>query len=118
MLVESIVISGFPTPKESLFPFSVVPKSFKLYQNYPNPFNPSTNIKYQVMSNVKGQMVNVRLIVYDISGREIIILVNNRQSPGTYQVDFSGNNLSSGIYFYSLIVGGVLAGVKKMILLK
>ena len=76
-----------------------IPKEYKLFQNYPNPFNPRTVISYQLTVSS-----NVKLIVYDILGKEIIKLVNQKQTSGTYQVDFSGNNLSSGVYFYQLTV--------------
>ncbi len=90
-----------------------IPIQFKLYQNYPNPFNPRTIIKYelQITSYVK-------LAVYDIQGKEIMTLVNQKQNLGKYQVDFSGNGLSSGVYFYSLLVDNRLIDTKKMILLK
>lgn len=93
---------------------SEVPKEFKLYQNYPNPFNPSTNIKYQITKNNSI----VRLTVFDITGREIVTLVNAVQQAGTYEVDFSGSNYSSGVYFYSLTVEGIIMDNKNMILLK
>ena len=92
---------------------SEVPKEFRLYQNYPNPFNPVTNIKYQI---TKSKYVN--LIVYDITGKKLIDLVNRKQNAGTYEVDFSGNGLSSGVYFYSLIVDSKIIDTKKMILIK
>jgi len=95
-----------------------VPKEFKLYQNYPNPFNPRTIIKYQIVNNMKDQTSKVKVSVFDITGREVIILVNEEQKAGTYGVDFNGTDYSSGVFFYSLIVGGVLAGIKKMVLLK
>ncbi len=79
-----------------------IPSKILLYQNYPNPFNPVTNIKYSIMSNVKGQMSNVKLAVFDITGREIIKLVNVVQRSGTYEVDFSGSGYASGVYFYKL----------------
>ena len=60
---------------------------------------------------------NVVLKVYDILGKEIITLVNEKLSPGSYEVSFDGNNLSSGIYFYRLIAGDFIAS-KKMILIK
>lgn len=100
------------TPLEQIS--SDVPKEYILYQNYPNPFNPKTNIKY----SVKRQTSNVKLIVFDIQGKQITVLVNQKQSAGTYEVDFSGNGLSSGIYIYSLIVNGSLVETRKMILLK
>ena len=91
-----------------------VPKGYKLYQNYPNPFNPVTNIKYAV----KGETSNVKLVVFDITGKEITKLVNQEQSAGTYEVDFNGSNYSSGIYFYSLTVEGIIIETKKMLLIK
>ena len=91
-----------------------VPQEYKLYQNYPNPFNPKTNIKYQIPKNNSS----VLLTVFDLTGREIATLVNQKQSAGTYEVDFDGSNYSSGIYFYSLTVAGKIIETKKMILLK
>jgi len=96
---------------------SPVPKEFKLYQNYPNPFNPVTNIKY----SVKRQKSNVKLTVFDILGKQIAELVNQKQNAGTYQVDFSGNGCASGIYFYKLTVSNrkeLFSETKKMILIK
>lgn len=89
------------------------PKDYRLFQNYPNPFNPKTNIKYQV---TKGSYIN--LIIYDITGKQIIDLVNRNQSSGTYEVDFGGYGLSSGVYLYSLIADGIVVQTRKMILLK
>ncbi len=97
---------------------SIIPEDFKLYQNYPNPFNPVTNIKYQIIKNVKRETSDVRLIVVDITGKIVTTLVNQKQSAGTYQVDFSGANYSSGVYFYSLFIDDKLADTKKMVLLK
>jgi hypothetical protein len=91
-----------------------VPKQYMLYQNYPNPFNPTTNIKY----SVKRETSNVRLAVFDIQGKEVTTLVNQKQSAGTYEVDFSGSKYSSGIYFYSLYINGGVADTRKMILVK
>jgi photosystem II stability/assembly factor-like uncharacterized protein len=92
---------------------SEIPKEFILHQNYPNPFNPNTNIRYQLKVRKF-----VKLKVFDISGRELIELVNEEQPAGTYEVDFSGYGYSSGIYFYSLIVNGALVSTKKMALVK
>lgn len=102
----------FYTPIEQLS--TEVPKEFKLYQNYPNPFNPVTNIKY----SVRRQTSNVKLIVYDIRGKLVEELVNQKQNAGTYEVVFSGNSLSSGIYFYSLIIDGITIETRKMALVK
>jgi uncharacterized delta-60 repeat protein len=89
-----------------------IPKECKLYQNYPNPFNPTTNIKYQIQ---KSNFVEVK--VYDILGKSIASLVNEKQSPGTYEVQFNGGNLPSGIYFYKLRTGDFVQ-VKKMLMIK
>lgn len=98
------------------------PKEFKLYQNYPNPFNPVTKIKFEIPPSLSFPQVfsgnPVLLKVYDITGREIQTLVNEPLKPGVYEKTFDGSKLSSGVYFYSLSVGGVLYGVKKMVLLK
>lgn len=101
-----------------------VPEEFKLFQNYPNPFNPNTRIKYQITSNVKlvkpggREKSNVILIVYDIQGKALETLVNEKQSAGTYEVIFDGSSYSSGVYFYSLYIDGELAGTKKMLMIK
>lgn len=88
------------------------PMKYELYQNYPNPFNPTTSIKYQVAS-----IKFIKLAVYDILGKEVATLVNEKQSQGTYEVQFDGSKLTSGIYFYKLQAGD-FSEVKKMILLK
>jgi hypothetical protein len=93
---------------------SEVPKEFKLFQNYPNPFNPKTNIMY----SVKRESSNVKLIVYDIQGRVVTELVNQKQTSGTYEVDWNAAGYSSGIYFYSLIINSSIIDSKKMILIK
>ena len=76
---------------------------YKLSQNYPNPFNPTTTIKY-IIPELEGtsHYMSVQLIVYDVLGKEVIILVNQKQSAGNYQVTFNAKNLSSGVYFYQL----------------
>ncbi len=94
-----------------------LPIKFELSQNYPNPFNPTTTIKYSIPSNTKGETSNVKLIVYDVLGREVAVLVNQKQNPGTYSVTFNANNYASGIYFYRLTTGDFVS-VKKMILMK
>ncbi|MEN8194684.1 MAG: T9SS type A sorting domain-containing protein [Bacteroidota bacterium] len=89
---------------------------YKLYQNYPNPFNPSTRISYTVGSNDHTSEF-VSLKIFDILGREVAELVNEIQSSGNYSIDFSDNNLSSGIYFYELKTDQ-FHQIKKMILEK
>jgi len=93
----------------------LITKSFILYQNYPNPFNITTNIKYQI-SNTKG--ANVKILAHDIMGRNIKILVNEKKSSGNYEVKFDGENLSTGIYFYSLFIEGGIVETKRMVLIK
>lgn len=85
---------------------------FSLFQNYPNPFNPSTTIRYQI-----PQRGFVSLEIYNLLGEEIKTLVNEEQSAGTYNIDFNGETLSSGIYFYTLKSGNFIE-TKKFILLK
>ena len=93
-------------------------KSFKLAINYPNPFNPSTVISYSI-PNVASDfsLSKVTLKIYDILGREVATLVNQKQKPGTYEINFNANYLSSGVYFYKLTAGN-LVETKKMILLR
>ncbi len=81
-----------------------VPNSFTLYQNYPNPFNPVTKIKFEIPPVGQRHAFDVRLVVYDILGREITVLVNERLKPGTYEADWDGSNYPSGVYFYKLSV--------------
>ncbi len=93
-----------------------------LSQNYPNPFNPTTTIKYRIPINVKRETKNVKLIVFDILGRIISTLVNQKQSSGFYEVTWdglsaSGGQAPSGVYFYQLNSGS-FTKTKKMILLR
>ncbi len=89
-----------------------IPKKFILHQNYPNPFNPNTAISYELPVGA-----NVKLVVYDVLGREIIILVNEEQNPGTYTANFNSQGLSSGMYIYRIEAGKFIQ-TKKMLLLK
>ncbi|MBK8553736.1 MAG: T9SS type A sorting domain-containing protein [Ignavibacteria bacterium] len=81
---------------------SFVAEKFSLSQNYPNPFNPVTVISYSIPSDVRGQASDVKLVVYNNLGKEIITLVNEKQNAGSYAVDFNGEGLPSGVYFYKL----------------
>lgn len=89
-----------------------LPGSYKLYQNYPNPFNPNSIIKFNIL---KADKVN--LTIFDITGKEIKSLVNEILNAGTYEVDFNGEELSSGIYFYTLKTDD-FSDTKKMMLIK
>ena len=89
-----------------------IPNSFELYQNYPNPFNPSTRIKFSI-----PRKSFVRIVVYNSLGIEVKILRNEYLSAGNYDVDFNGENLASGVYFYKLQAEDYTS-TKKMILIK
>lgn len=91
---------------------NIVPERFALYQNYPNPFNPSTTIKFDIPAS---DFVKVR--IYDIIGREIATLVNGLLVPGSYKLNFDGDGLASGVYFYKVETSKFL-DIKKMILIK
>lgn len=96
-----------------------IPLNYELSQNYPNPFNPATIISFTVANLFHDRQGggNVKLIVYDILGREVKILVNQILLPGSYEVKFDGSNLPSGTYFYTLI-SGHFTQAKKMLLVK
>jgi hypothetical protein len=99
---------------------SSIPLECKIYQNYPNPFNPTTNIKYQIPILSSPHVLGgdlVLLKVYDILGKEVATLVNEKQSPGTYEVTFDGSQYPSGVYFYKLIAGD-FSETKKMVIIK
>ncbi len=89
-----------------------LPKTFELSQNYPNPFNPSTVISYQL-----PLASDVKLEIYDMLGRNVATLVNERQEAGLYTYTLNATNFSSGIYFYRLQAGRFTA-TKKMMLVK
>ncbi len=106
---------GFIPPDEpvGIKPLNTnVPASFNLYQNFPNPFNPATSIKFDI-----AKSGNVKLVIFDMLGKKISTLINEKLSPGTYQVSFDGSSLSSGIYFYQL-QGENYLKTMKMILIK
>jgi hypothetical protein len=91
---------------------NIIPDKFKLNQNYPNPFNPATNIKFSIPKSGI-----VKLVVYDLLGKQVAELVNGQYSAGTYKVDFDAAGLSSGAYFYKIETDG-FTDIKKMILVK
>lgn len=88
------------------------PISSLLMDNYPNPFNPATNLRYYLEKPGK-----VKLVVYDILGKEVSILVNEYQNAGEHTIRFDGSGLSSGVYFYSLVSGDIRQ-TKKFVLMK
>jgi len=89
-----------------------LPARFSLEQNYPNPFNPKTGVRFQVPG-----VSDVKLTVFDLLGREVAVLVNERKAAGSYEVGFDGSGLASGVYMYRLTAGSFVQS-KKMILLK
>ncbi len=89
-----------------------VPSQYKLEQNYPNPFNPVTTISYELPI-----ISYVSLVVYNLIGKESNVLVNEKQSAGSYEVKWDASNLTSGVYFYRL-TAGTFSDTKKMVLLK
>ena len=89
-----------------------IPSSYSLGQNYPNPFNPITNVKFSIVNSG-----DVKLIVYDIMGKEVQTLVNERLQPGRTKHSFDGSTLNSGVYFYKLVTDG-FTETKKMVLIK
>ncbi len=91
---------------------NITPNSYQLYQNFPNPFNPETKIKFEIH---KSAFIQIK--VYDILGKEVSILVNEKLNAGFYETKFNGVNLGSGIYFYKLQVNN-FKEIKTMILLK
>jgi photosystem II stability/assembly factor-like uncharacterized protein len=89
-----------------------IPSGYKLYQNYPNPFNPKSTIRFAVL-----KPGNVKIIIYDIQGREVSSLVNQQMMPGTYEVNWDAGNYPSGAYFYRMITTEYTE-TKKMVLIK
>ena len=121
-------------PTTSIKEVYEVPIIFALEQNYPNPFNPNTTIKYQIPEQVRNDKFSVTmsgveesfvtLKVYDVLGREVATLVNQKQKTGYYKVEWNAINQPSGVYFYQLTAGASTGSatdfveIKKMILLR
>jgi hypothetical protein len=91
---------------------SVIPKEYALLQNYPNPFNPETSIKIDIPNSS-----DVKLSVYDITGREVAVLINENLEPGSYNYKWNGAQFASGIYFYRVQAGSFIQ-TRKMALIK
>jgi hypothetical protein len=130
--VFSLVVSGthlYAAPRDrgywrrplSEMPASIgiktneVPRELQLLQNYPNPFNPSTTIRYGLPQS--SEVIDVRLTVYDLLGREVAVLVNEPKTPGSYEAKFDSRGLATGMYLYRLQAGGV-ALTRKLMLVK
>jgi len=89
-----------------------LPQTVVLRQNYPNPFNPVTIISFEL-----PRASQVNLTVYDILGREIAVLVNDRKNAGIHQVKFDGSDLASGVYFYRIQTGTYME-TRKLLLMR
>lgn len=89
-----------------------IPDKMELMQNYPNPFNPVTTITFKISSNE-----NTSLKIYDITGKEVATLINNKLYPGTYSIDWNASAFTSGVYFYKLQTGSY-SKTKKLMLVK
>ncbi len=86
---------------------SLTPESFSIYQNYPNPFNPSTRIRFEIASGS-----DVRLSLYDVSGKSLGELFNGKLNAGVYEYEWNAGNLSSGVYFCRLEAAGFAKAIK------
>ena len=89
-----------------------LPRGFAPQPNYPNRFNPSTTIKYELPRSSE-----VKLTVFDMLGREVSVLVDERKDAGVHEVKFDGSNLASGVYLYRLQAGDFVS-TKRMLILK
>jgi hypothetical protein len=104
-------INGDPITHVSTSPLGP-PQSFTLEQNYPNPFNPSTTITFEL-----PKPSHVSLSVFDLLGREVSVLVNERRNAGAHEVKFDASGFSSGVYFYRLQAGDFVR-TRKFVLLR
>lgn len=96
----------------------IIPVTYMLYQNFPNPFNPATIIEYELKNPSR-----VRIEVYNMLGEKIKILENEKKREGKYSIEFNGDNLASGTYFYKMDVFDDFGNLiyrdgKKMMLIK
>jgi hypothetical protein len=106
-IAAGILVTGMEDPGNHRTPFT-----FDLDQNFPNPFNPNTLIRYQLPA-----LSDVRLSVYDMLGREVAVLVEEKQPGGTHEVDFAATGLASGVYFYRLRAG-IHVQTRRMIVIR
>jgi hypothetical protein len=122
-ILDSLVAISYPasytiTNPPGNIPVSVmnivgeVPRVFKLYQNYPNPFNPVTAIKFDI-----PKQTYMKLVIYDILGREVITLVDEKVNAGSYEMLWDAANFASGTYIYKITTDD-FTDIKKMILVK
>lgn len=114
ILADSLITLKVPslTNVKDKLAANVLPAEFSLDQNYPNPFNPVTHLQFTT-----GDLRFVSLKIYDVLGREVATLVNERRDAGTYIEQFNAASLSTGVYFYKLTAGSFIE-IKRMMLLK
>jgi len=103
--IEGSLVIGVDAPLKA-------PNNSKLFLNYPNPFNPSTSIKYELAEDAF-----VVLKVYDLLGKKVADLVDEKQNAGTYNVEWNASNFPSGIYYYKITTGN-FSDTRKMLLIK
>jgi hypothetical protein len=125
--LRGCVINGVvygDTTLVGLQPISInIPEKFSLYQNYPNPFNPTTKIKFSLPHPSEGGALDVRLIIYDLLGKEVASLIpplrggQEGLQPGTYEVEWNASAYPSGVYFYTLSTN-LFIETKRMVLIK
>ena len=93
-----------------------LPDSFTLHQNYPNPFNPVTKIKFDISTNTRSNDLKVQLVIYNTLGNQVATLLNSNLKAGSYEVEFDGSNLPSGVYFCRLIHERSFASIRLVLL--
>ncbi len=89
-----------------------LPRAFSLHQNYPNPFNPSTNIEFELFNDSR-----VKLTIYDVTGREVAVLVNDNMQMGHHTISFDASHLATGMYIYTITDGQQMMS-RRMLLVK
>jgi hypothetical protein len=118
--VDFVLSSSYPT---STCEQDIMPLHTSLAQNYPNPFNPTTTIRFTIGRVVAPSAsegpaaVHVRLVVYDVLGREVAVLVNDLVESGNHSVTWNASGRASGVYFYRVTTGTVTQ-IRTMVLLK
>lgn len=114
--LKQIDYSGAFSYSDEISVSSIIPSEFKLSQNFPNPFNPSTKFNYKILT-----AGNVSLEVYNVLGKQVSVIVNEYQNPGSYDIqwiakDNQGNFLASGMYIAKLQSGDNVQSIKIMLL--
>lgn len=110
--LKQVDLDGSFAYSKEIFADLTVPAQFSLDQNYPNPFNPATTIKFGLATDSK-----VMLRVFDVTGQEVMTLINKDMKAGHHEVSFNASKLNSGVYFYKLEAGN-FSSIKKMMLIK